>query len=67
MNEQCKKCAWMWEKCDEHVHCNDCPMNNAEICGRRRCYCAFVGITLNGNCAHFVPRKESGDEDDTEM
>lgn len=70
MNEQCKTCAWYWENCDEHTNCSDCPMNKVELSGNKRCYCLFVGIELSGECAHFVPstiRKESGDEDNTEM
>lgn len=67
MKEQCKTCGWYWEKCDEHLDCSDCPMNNVELDDRKGCYCLFVGKELNGECPHFVPRRESSDEDDTEM
>ena len=70
MNEQCKKCGWTWEKCDEQEYCADCPMNNVEINGTKNCYCVSVDlgiVKLNDECPHYVPRKESGDEDDTEM
>lgn len=70
MNEQCKKCGWYWEKCDEHLHCDDCPMNNVELDGNKRCYCLFVGNELSGDCPNFVQstiRGESDDEDNTEM
>lgn len=67
MKEQCKTCAWYWEKCDEHISCSDCPMNNVELGGRKACYCVYVGQELSGECPHFVKRKESGDEDNTEM
>ena len=67
MKEQCKNCGYLWEKCDEHLDCSDCPMNNVELDGRKGCYCLFVGNKLSGECPHFVKRKESGDEDNTEM
>lgn len=67
MKEQCKICAWNWEKCDEHLSCRYCPMNNVEIAGRKTCYCLSIPGELNGNCPYYEPRKESGDEDNTEM
>lgn len=67
MNEHCKKCGWNWDKCDEHIYCDTCPMNNVEIDGRKHCYCLSIAKTLNGNCPYYEPRKESGDEDNAEM
>lgn len=70
MREQCKTCGWYWEKCDEHIFCSDCPMNNVKLEGRECCYCLFVGNELDGYCPNYVQstiRKESGDEDNTEM
>lgn len=67
MNEQCKTCGWNWEKCDEHIYCSDCPMNNVDIDGVKHCYCLSIPGQLNGECPYYVPRKESGDEDNTEM
>lgn len=68
MNEQCKDCGWLWEKCDEHLHCDDCPINNVEIDGHKWCYCNSIASKRSSSkCPYFVPRKESSDEDDTEM
>lgn len=70
MKEQCKTCAWYWEKCDEHIYCDTCPMDNVEVDGRQGCYCLLIGKELSSECPHFVQstiRKESNDEDNTEM
>lgn len=67
MNEQCKTCAWYWEKCDEHLYCDTCPMNNVDVDGYKRCYCLSLARPLNVECPYYEPRKESGDEDNTEM
>lgn len=67
MNEQCKTCAWLWEKCDEQHTCKECPLHNVEINGHKRCYCMSIPGQLNGECPYYEPRKESNDEDNTEM
>lgn len=67
MKEQCKTCGWNWEKCDEQKYCSDCPINNVEIDGVKCCYCLYIPEELDGKCPYYVPRKESNDEDNTEM